>query len=206
MPLESATYISQLDPDLPTGTGADGDIAEGDDVLRLIKAVLVASFPNVSGAVTATHTQLNTVTLKAAKAGDTYTGAHDFTGATPTVATLTVGDNTTGAASTAFVQAAVAAVNASGATTLTVETGAAVTASAGTHYVLTYAGTVTVTLPASPSAGNTVVVTVANGRTDTVIARNALKIMGLSEDLTLDFAYASVQLRYIDAANGWRIV
>lgn len=56
MTVESATYLSQLDSTLPTG----GDVkSEGDNHLRLIKAVLKATFPNVSGAVTATHTELN---------------------------------------------------------------------------------------------------------------------------------------------------
>jgi hypothetical protein len=47
MALESATYLNQLDPDLPDGTD---DKSEGNDVLRLVKAVLLASFPNVGGA------------------------------------------------------------------------------------------------------------------------------------------------------------
>ena len=82
MALESASWVSQLDPLLPAGSGANSSKSEGDDVLRLIKAVLVASFPNISGAVTATHSQLNTVTAKADRAGDTYSGTHNYTAAT----------------------------------------------------------------------------------------------------------------------------
>ena len=56
MAVESVTYINNLDPSLPSG----GDsIAEGDDHIRNVKKGIKATFPSVTGAVTATHTQLN---------------------------------------------------------------------------------------------------------------------------------------------------
>lgn len=57
MPLEVATYISSLVSTNPVGA-SDG-LNTADDHLRLIKAVLKASFPNINGAVTATPTVLN---------------------------------------------------------------------------------------------------------------------------------------------------
>lgn len=58
MTIESASYVSQLNSAYP----AVGDPkSEGDDHLRLIKSAVVATFPNVAGAVTATHTTLNTI-------------------------------------------------------------------------------------------------------------------------------------------------
>ena len=58
MGLESATYINGLNSSNP----AAGDQGlQGDDHLRLIKATLLATFPNVAGAVTPTHTELNYV-------------------------------------------------------------------------------------------------------------------------------------------------
>lgn len=118
MTVETASYISQLDPTYP----AAGDPkSEGDNHLRLVKTVLKTQFPNFgTAAVTATaaevnylvgvtsevQTQLNTLdTGKASKSGATYTGAHDFTAAALTVPTQTTGDATTKAASTAFVSA-----------------------------------------------------------------------------------------------------
>jgi hypothetical protein len=74
---------------------------------------------------------------------------------------------------------------------------------ANNHYVLTNASATTVTLPASPSAGAVVWVTVANGRVDNVIARNGSNINSLAENMTIDSAYAGVQLRYADATRGW---
>jgi hypothetical protein len=56
MGLEAASFISQLDAANPLGTDLK---QQGDDHLRLIKSVLLASFPNIGGAVTLTHTQIN---------------------------------------------------------------------------------------------------------------------------------------------------
>lgn len=58
MGLESATFINQLVTSNPTGS--DGK-SQGDDHLRLIKQVLQNSFPNITGAVTMTQAQLNTL-------------------------------------------------------------------------------------------------------------------------------------------------
>lgn len=56
MPLESATYIADL-----TATNPDGldQRSTADDHLRLIKAVLKATFPNANGAINATVAQMN---------------------------------------------------------------------------------------------------------------------------------------------------
>lgn len=59
MGLETATYISGLVATNPTGSDQK---STGDDHLRLIKSTLLATFPNVTGEVTATHTQINQAT------------------------------------------------------------------------------------------------------------------------------------------------
>ena len=90
MALESATYINGLDSANPTATDPKN---QGDDHIRLLKAAIKATFPNVTGAVTPTQAELNYVAgvtsaiqtqinAKGAKAGDTWTGTHDFSGAT----------------------------------------------------------------------------------------------------------------------------
>ena len=58
MSLETGTYISDL---VATNPLAGDPRSEGDDHIRLIKAVLLATFPNLTGAVTPTHTELNYV-------------------------------------------------------------------------------------------------------------------------------------------------
>lgn len=60
MPLESATFISQLNSANPVG--ATDPKAQGDDHLRLLKLVLQAQFPNLgAAAVTPTAAQINAV-------------------------------------------------------------------------------------------------------------------------------------------------
>ena len=61
MPVESATYINDLNTANPAATDA---LSQGDDHLRLLKAVLKTSFTGITGAVTATHTQLNQLALR----------------------------------------------------------------------------------------------------------------------------------------------
>ena len=90
MPVEVATYINQLDPLSPAGTDPK---SQGDDHLRTIKSAVKQTFPNVAGAVNASHVELNhlvgvtsavqpQIDLKASKTGDSYTGIHDFSLAT----------------------------------------------------------------------------------------------------------------------------
>lgn len=58
MALETGTYISDLVSTNPVST--DG-LTQADDHLRLIKSTVKATFPNITGAVTPTHTELNYV-------------------------------------------------------------------------------------------------------------------------------------------------
>jgi len=125
---------------------------------------------------------------------------------TPTVPTAAAATNTTQAASTAFVATAIATVNAQAApTTLTVSNAASVSLTAGQHDCATYSGAVTWTLPATPTAGQSVAVTAGNGLSSNIVARNGEKIMGLSEDMTIDNPNATVSFRYINSALGWRL-
>lgn len=58
MTIETATYISDLNVALPA---VGDDVSEGDNHITLIKTTVKATFPNVAGAVTPTHTELNYV-------------------------------------------------------------------------------------------------------------------------------------------------
>jgi len=75
------------------------------------------------------------------------------------------------------------------------------TATVNTHVYVSVAGK-TITLPASPTIGHRVLITVGNF-TDTIIGRNGTKIMGSATDLTMDAAYLSIQFIYTDATQGW---
>lgn len=128
MGLESATYISDLNEAWPLGSDPKSTL---DNHHRLTKAAIKTTFPNVTGAVTPTHTELNYVDgvtsaiqtqidAKFDKAGGTITGdatisgtlgvtgalsgtTGAFSGAV-TGTTATAGDNSTKFATTAYVQ------------------------------------------------------------------------------------------------------
>ena len=131
--------------------------------------------------------------------GDTTGALTIQTGATPTTA-MTVSASqvvnftnpiTVAGATPAYVPA------------LSIVTGTTQAAVAGNNYVLTNAAATTVTLPASPSAGDVIYVTVGNGLSTNVVARNGNNIMGLAQDLTLNAPNASAQLRYVNSTLGW---
>jgi DNA uptake protein ComE-like DNA-binding protein len=69
MGLESATYIDGLVETNPTSSD---NANQGDNHLRLIKAAIKATFPNIAGPVTATHTALSAAYLPLA--GGTVSG------------------------------------------------------------------------------------------------------------------------------------
>ena len=73
MALEAATHIHELNAANPASTDA---LAQADDHFRLIKGTLKATFPNVTGAITATHTQIDAAATQAATlSGVTATSA-----------------------------------------------------------------------------------------------------------------------------------
>ena len=85
----------------------------------------------------------------------------------------------------------------------TVVTSTSVTATVNTH-VFVDTATKTITLPASPTIGQRVLVTVGNF-TDTVVGRNGSNIMSSGTDMTLDKAYLSIQFIYTNSTVGWAI-
>ena len=58
MTVEAAGFINDIDPTQPPGTD---NFSEGDDHLRNFKKSVQDSLPNIAGAMTATHTELNTI-------------------------------------------------------------------------------------------------------------------------------------------------
>jgi hypothetical protein len=129
----------------------------------------------------------------------------------PSNGQLLIGNGSSFVLSTLTAGTGMTITNASGSITLssaglpvvTVTASTAISASAGFHYVLTAGSAATVTLPASPTISDTVYVTVANGLTTNVVARNGKPIQGIAEDMTLDAPYASAQLRFTDNTEGW---
>ena len=56
MALESASFIDGLVATNPTSSD---NVSDGDNHIRLIKAAVKATFPNVTGAVSKSHTEIN---------------------------------------------------------------------------------------------------------------------------------------------------
>lgn len=83
----------------------------------------------------------------------------------------------------------------------TVVASANMTATVNTHVYVDTAGR-TITLPASPTIGQRVLVTVGNFD-DTVIGRNGSNIMSSASDMTLDQIHLSLQFIYTNATVGW---
>lgn len=81
MPLETATYISDLNPAYP----AHSDGLNNDDAhARLIKGTIKTTFPNITGAVTATHTALNAAGAAATSGATLLASAGTFFNTNPT--------------------------------------------------------------------------------------------------------------------------
>lgn len=88
MALESGTYINSL---VATNPAATDGLAQADDHMRLIKSTILATFPNVTGAITATEAELNTMDGITATTAELNT----MDGITATTAELNIMDGVT---------------------------------------------------------------------------------------------------------------
>jgi hypothetical protein len=89
----------------------------------------------------------------------------------------------------------------------TVSTNSAI-ASNDRYFVDTSGGSRTITLPGAPQTGDQISIIDLAGTFDTnncIIARNGLKIMGLTENLTLDVEDTGITLVYTGATYGWKL-
>lgn len=134
-----------------------------------------------------------------------------------TVATIEVGGtgaNTAAGALTALGAAPLAAYAAANAAygaannafpTMNIVTGTSVTAVIRNHYIITNSAQTSITLPAAPTSGDVIWISSDNLLTNNTILRNGNKIKSLAENMLIDIANVTVQLRYVDANVGWTI-
>ena len=88
-----------------------------------------------------------------------------------------------------------------------VVTGTSVTATNASYHIAS-AGGITITLPASPSAGNYVIVKDGTGAAATstfTIARNGSNIASSGTDLVFDKNFAQIVMTYINSTIGWSV-
>ena len=75
-------------------------------------------------------------------------------------------------------------------------------------FVDTTSAAVTITLPGSPATGDKIRLVDLASTFDTnnlTVARNGLKIMGLSENMTVDVEDAAIELVYTGSTYGWKL-
>jgi hypothetical protein len=121
---------------------------------------------------------------------------------TPTAPTAAGGTNTTQIATTAFVQTELAGVSGGGSEFPVTVTATGISMQKDNHYHVSDSGQ-TMTLP-SADAGDRLELTVRNF-TNTIVARNGNKIMGLDSDITIDVKYTNSLFVFIDSSWGWHV-
>tara|TARA_R110000868_G_scaffold9742_4_gene47962 strand:+ start:2860 stop:3252 length:393 start_codon:yes stop_codon:yes gene_type:complete len=82
----------------------------------------------------------------------------------------------------------------------------AVNTTAVAFNIYVFTASLTLTLPASATAGDSIKVSDLSNTITSVIARNGHNIMGSATDLTLDVAYAGIELIYTGVTQGWVII
>jgi hypothetical protein len=156
--------------------------------------------------------------------GTTSTTFADLT--TNVTGTLPIANGGTGTTSTTFADLTTNVTGtlpiANGGTNATTAAGARASLSAnalpilkGTSYtavvgefIVASAGGITITLPASPSAGDTVTVKDGTGEAATTtftVARNGSNIASSATDLVFDKNFAEITMTYIDGTIGWSV-
>ena len=78
----------------------------------------------------------------------------------------------------------------------------------GKRYFVDTTAARTLTLPASPSAGDEIIIFDASGTSATyniTVASNSNKINGVVQNLIIDANFAAVVLIYIGSTYGWRV-
>ena len=82
------------------------------------------------------------------------------------------------------------------------------TAATNASFHIASAGGITITLPASPSAGNYVIIKDGTGAAETTtftVARNGSNIASSATDLTFDKNFAEIVMTYVNSTIGWSV-
>jgi hypothetical protein len=222
--IENATTGSQIIT-IKQGSGATVNVPNGSKVMVVTDgagagaAVLNANPTEVGGTVTSvsgtgsvngitltgTVTSSGSLTLGGALANVDLTS--QVTGTLPTGNGGTGSTATTYCSLTANVSGVLPFANGGSGAIVPLHKGTSYAAS-NRDYVVATAGGITITLPASPSAGDTVVVkdgTGAAATTSFTVARNGSNIASSATDLTFDKNFAEIVMTYVDATIGWTV-
>jgi len=223
--IENATTGGQTIT-IKQGSGATVDIPNGDKTMVVTDgagagAAVLNANPTEAGAGTVTSVG-GTGTVNGITLTGTVTSSGDLTlGGTlanvdltsQVTGTLPIANGGTGSTSTTYVDLAANVTGelpfANGGSGGLVPLHKATSYSASNRdYVVATAGGITITLPASPSAGDTVTIKDGTGDAATTtftVARNGENIASSATDLTFDKNFAEIVMTYVDATIGWTV-
>jgi hypothetical protein len=199
--IENATTGGQTIT-IKQGSGATVDIPNGDKTMVVTDgagagAAVFNANPTEAGAGTVTS-----VDVSGGTTGLTTSGGPVTSSGTVTLAgTLAVANGGTNATTAAGARASLSA------NALPILKGTSYAANVG-EFIVASAGGITITLPASPSAGDTVTVKDGTGDAATTtftVARNGSNIAASATDLVFDKNYAEITMTYIDGTIGWSV-
>lgn len=211
--IENATTGGQIIT-IKQGSGATVDIPNGD------KTMVVTDGAGAGAAVfNANPTEAGAGTVTSVGGTGTVNGI-TLTGTVTSSGNLTLGGALSGVNLTSQVTGTLPLAN--GGTNATTAAGARASLSAnalpilkGTSYtanvgefIVASAGGITITLPATPSAGDTVTVKDGTGDAATTtftVGRNGSNIAASATDLVFDKNYAEITMTYIDGTIGWSV-
>ena len=211
--IENATTGGQIIT-IKQGSGATIDIPNGD------KTIVVTDGAGAGAAVfNANPTEAGAGTVTSVGGTGTVNGI-TLTGTVTSSGNLTLGGTLANVDLTTQVTGTLPLAN--GGTNATTAAGARASLSAnalpilkGTSYtavvgefIVASAGGITITLPATPSAGDTVTVkdgTGAAATTTFTVGRNGSNIAASATDLIFDKNYAEITMTYIDGTIGWSV-
>jgi hypothetical protein len=211
--IENATTGSQIIT-IKQGSGATVDIPNGDKTMVVTDgagagAAVFNANPTEAGAGTVTSVggtgTVNGITLTGTvtSSGNLTLGGTlanvDLT--TQVTGTLPLANGGTNGTTAATARASLSA------NALPILKGTSYTAAVG-EFVTVTAGSITITLPATPSAGDTVTIkdgTGAAATTTFTVARNGSNIASSATDLVFDKNFAEITMSYINGTIGWSV-
>ena len=212
--LADVDLTSQVTGNLPLangGTGASLTDPDADRIFFWDDSTGATRFLTVGSGL-----QISDTTLSSTDAGGTVTSvaiSGGTTGLTTSGGPVTTSGTITLAGTLAVANGGTNATTAAGARTslgaaaYPIQKGANYTAVSGDVIVVT-ACSITITLPATPSAGDTVGIKDGTGiasATSFTVARNGSNIASSATDLTFDVDFGEITMSYIDGTIGWSV-
>jgi hypothetical protein len=211
--IENATTGGQTIT-IKQGSGATVDVANGSKVMVVTDgagagAAVLNANPTEAGTGTVTSVG-GTGTVNGLTLTGTVTSSGDLTlGGTFSATVSEISDLTATATELNYTDGVTSAIQTQldSKNALPILKGTSYTAAVGEFVVATASG-ITITLPASPSAGDTV--TVKDGTGDAAantftVARNGENIASSATDLIFDKNFAEITMSYVDATIGWTV-